>query len=251
MYNPTQIIDVHTHIWLGREKDNREGILYLAERGNSPRIGVSTLGGGHIPTEQNIEDCNRVTADFIRDYPELIRGWCYINPRHANALDVAKRGMNDQAMFGIKLWVATKCDDPLVFPIAEYCCENDIPVLIHALDKSTGNLEFESRGINVRNLAKRYPELRIVMAHVGGNEYTGIRPIIDCPNVSVDICGMIHRADTVEYAVERIGAERIMYGTDMSSKAQFESFLGRVTSIGISDEDKDRILFGNAFALGM
>ena len=245
------MIDVHTHIWLGRVEDNRKGILYAAERYGCTRMGVSTLGGGHIPNEQNIEDCNKATADFIRDYPGLIRGWCYVNPRHENALDVAKRGMNDQAMFGIKLWVATKCDDPLVFPIAEYCCENDIPVLIHALDKSTGNLEFESRGINVRNLAKRYPELRIVMAHVGGNEYTGIRPIIDCPNVSVDICGMIHRADTIEYAIERIGVKRIMYGTDLSAVAQYDSFVGRVTALDISDEDKERIFTTNALDLGM
>ncbi|MBQ4051337.1 MAG: amidohydrolase [Oscillospiraceae bacterium] len=239
------IIDTHTHLWLGREKECREAILRAAEEYGYLRAGVSTLYS-ELPSEEEITACNKATADFIRNYPELIFGWCYLNPRHKNTLDVLKRGLEEQRMTGVKLWIATLCDDPAVDPIAEYCSEHHIPVLIHALDKTVGQMKYESKGIHVRNLAKRFPELKILMAHMGGNEYTGIKPIIDCPNVSVDLCGVVHRADSLEYAIERLGIDRILYGTDMVGGGAFWNNIGRVEALELSAEEKAQIYHKNA-----
>jgi len=242
---------MHTHLWLGRVNQCRDALLRAAEAYNYLRVYVSTLGGGALPNEAQIRECNAASAEFIRDYPNLVRGWCYVNPRHTNSIDVIKRGIYEQRMTGVKLWIATLCDDPLVFPIAEFCIENNLPLLIHALDKTVGQCEFESVGMNVRNLALRYPELRIIMAHLGGNEYTGIRAISDCKNVTVDISGVIHRADTLEYAIERVGVNRLMYGTDMSGNAPGWSGIGRVDALDISDSDKRRIFLDNAVEYGL
>lgn len=246
-----KILDMHTHLWLGRVNQCRDALLSAAETYNYLRVYVSTLGGGALPDEEQISECNTATADFIRDYPNLVRGWCYVNPRNGNSIDVIKRGIYEQRMTGVKLWIAALCDDPLVFPIAEFCIENNLPLLIHALDKTVGQCEFESVGMNVRSLALRYPELRIVMAHLGGNEYTGIRAISGCKNVTVDISGVIHRADTLEYAIERVGVKRLMYGTDMSGNAPFLSVVGRVKALGISEADKRRIFLDNALEYGL
>lgn len=241
------IIDVHTHLWLGREKECRDAILRAAEEYGYIRAGVSTLCS-ELPDEEEIAACNAATADFIRDYPGLIFGWCYLNPRHGNALDVLKKGLEEQQMTGVKLWIATLCDDPLTDPIAAYCSEHHIPVLIHALDKTVGQMQYESKGIHVRNLAMRFPELKILMAHMGGNEYTGIRPVADCNNVWVDLCGVNHRADSLEYAIERLGTGRILYGTDMVGDGAFWNNIGRVEALDLSDDEKAQIYHKNAEA---
>lgn len=243
-----KIIDMHAHLWLGRIEECRNAILKAADMYSYESVYVSTLRS-YIPDEAEIEACNTATAEFMRDYPNLVGGWCYVNPKNNNSIDVIKRYTEDCGMVGVKLWCATKCDDILVDPIAEYCVRHDLPVLIHALDKSVG--ENTSIGINVRNLALRHPKLRIIMAHLGGNEYTGIRAIADCKNVMVDICGVVCRADTLEYAVERIGTHRLMYGTDISSDAPFWMVIGRVNALPLPDEDKRRILYTNAHEYGL
>ena len=239
------IIDIHTHLWLGREQACRNAILRAAEEYGYLHAGVSTICS-EIPDEEEISLCNDATAAFIREHPGLIFGWCYLNPRHQNALDVLKRGMEDQRMKGVKLWIASLCDDPVVDPVASYCAENNIPVLIHALDKTVGQMRYESKGIHVRALAKRFPELKIIMAHMGGNEYTGIRAIADCPNVWTDLCGVMHRADSLEYAIERLGIKRILYGTDMVGEGSFWNNIGRVEALEISDDEKAQIYRQNA-----
>jgi len=246
-----KIIDIHTHLWLGSADNDRAGILKAAEAYGYERVYVSTLGGGSNPTPEQVDACNETSARFIADYPELVRGWVYVNPRHDNKLDVIKRGIEDRRMTGVKLWIATLCDDPLVYPVAEYCIDHKLPVLIHALDKTVGQGEFESVGMNVRNLALRYPELKIVMAHLGGNEYTGIRAIRGCPNVTVDISGVFCRADTLKYAIERIGVDRLMYGTDLSGNMPFWNYIGRVNELKISPADKEKIFRLNAINFGL
>ncbi len=83
-------------------------------------------------------------------------------------------------MRGMKLWVSTFCDDPLVFPLAEQCAAYDIPVLVHAFHKSVGQLPYESVGENVANLAKRYPGVRFIMAHLGANGYRELKSVRRC-----------------------------------------------------------------------
>lgn len=244
------ILDMHTHLWRGQIERCRTAILRSAERYNCIRTYVSTLGSFQ-PDEEEIQICNAATADFIHDYPSLIRGWCYLNPRHANVMEVLRRGMEEQGMSGVKLWCATYCDDPLVNPIAEYCIEHDIPVLIHALDKSVQQIPYESTGVHVRALAKRYPQLRIIMAHMGGNEYTGVRAVADCPNVMMDICGVLCRADTITYAIERVGVGRLLYGTDQIGEAPYWMHIGRVNALDIPAEDKERIFWKNAVEYGL
>ncbi len=243
------LIDMHTHLWLGRVDACRAAILRAAGLYGYDRVYVSTLRSA-VPDEEEIDACNAATAAFMRDEPSLVRGWCYLNPRNANWKDVLERGLND-GMTGVKLWVATYCDDPLVDPIAEYCIERRLPVLIHALDKTVGQGTYESKGMNVRRLALRYPSLRIIMAHMGGNEYTGIRAVADCPNVMVDLCGVIYRADALEYAVERLGAGRILYGTDLSSDTPFWRNIGKVNALPIPQYDKERIFWRNAADYGL
>lgn len=240
------IIDVHAHLWRGKYEDDRQALLKAIEVHGIRKIFISSLGC-YIPDEDEIEELNQATAETLVRYPDSFEGYVYVNPRHANAVDVLKRGIEEQGCKGMKLWVATYCDDESVNPLFEECIKYDVPILIHSFYKATDQLPNESLGKHVRNIALRYPESKIIMAHLGADCYDGIPPIADLKNVSVDISGSIYRADDLNYTIRRIGADRILFGTDMG--ASFNMSYGQILEADCSEEDREKMLSGNTIKL--
>ena len=240
------MIDAHAHLWLSRPEQCRKYILQAAEQFGISQVYVSTLDGDEMkPNEEIIEACNQATADFMKDYPGLIRGYVYINPQNTNAMDVMRRGMEEQGMSGVKLWVSCLCDDPSVYPLAESLIEYGKPLLIHAFYKATGQYSGESTCLHVRNLAKRYPELKIIMAHLGGEAYHGIRAIRDCENVWVDHSGTLVGSNDLAHAVRLLGTNRILFGSDMSVGG-FEPSYGQMLEVAVSEKQREDMLWRNA-----
>jgi predicted TIM-barrel fold metal-dependent hydrolase len=150
-------------------------------------------------------------------------------------------------MIGMKLWIATFCDDPLNYRFIEKCIDYDIPILLHAWRKTVGQRACESTPERVANIAKRYPEGTFIMAHIAGNCYYGVKPVLDCENVYIDFCGSVFRADDLEYAVELVGAKRILFGTDMPGSYLVSE--GQVWEANISEEEKEMIMWKNTARL--
>lgn len=241
------IIDIHAHLWDGRfERDKRE-IVKACRVYNISRACISSLGS-HFPGMDEISRLNSETHKFMMEEPELIDGFCYINPWNSDCLDMLKRGIEDFGMSGMKLWVATCCDDPKVFPLAEKCIEYKVPVLVHAFHKATGQLESESRGTNVGNLALKYSELKIIMAHLGANCHRELKPVQNFKNVSVDISGTIFRRDDIDYTKKLLGASRILFGTDMPG-ATFLANYGQIEEADLDSNERELIYYKNALRL--
>jgi hypothetical protein len=209
---------------------------------------VSTLFPGIAhPDEGQIKNANDITHNFMRLEPGLVHGMAYLNPLNGNTQDELKRRIEDGGMSGIKLWIAVPCDHEAVNPIAEKAIEYDIPILIHAFYKAVEEIPGETRGFNVRNLAKRYPELKIIMAHLGGNVYDAIKCIKDCKNVYTDFSGTLFRRDDLDYTIKHIGSDRVLFGSDFP--IAFEDCLGQVRGADISDEQRKDIFYRNAAKL--
>jgi predicted TIM-barrel fold metal-dependent hydrolase len=238
------LIDMHTHLWKGEYAKNKLSLLAAAEAYNIDEIYVSSLGSLY-PDKDEIQESNKATYEFMQEQPKLIRGYCYINPTLNNCMDTLKLGIEEQHMSAMKLWVATFCDDPKVFPLIEKCIEYDIPILAHAFYKAVDQLEYESLGVNVAHLARRYPEAKIIMAHMGANCYSQIKQIRELKNVSVDISGSLYRRDEVDYVKKAIGSERILFGTDMPG-ANFLVNLGQIEEAALTAEEKENIYYKNA-----
>ena len=240
------IIDVHTHIWAGDYEGSARELLKACELYGISKIYVSGLKS-HVPDEDEIDRLNRDVVRFMREHPGLAEGYCYVNPPHPNSPDVLRRGVEDFGMSGMKLWVASLCSDPAVFPLVEMCIDYNIPILIHAFHKAVGQLPAESDGTHVALLAARYPEAKILMAHLGGNCYHGIKAVRDCPNVWVDISGTLFRRDELDYTVRQIGAERVLFGSDMP--IAYLVNVGQVEEAELTPHERELIYRRNAEAL--
>lgn len=239
-------IDVHTHLAADRFDP---AIFTQGERLGITTFLCSNIGAyAHHPRPDEVHEMNSLMARELARHPGRLLGYCYVNPRGGRAsLDDLRRCVEEHGMVGIKLWVSTLADDPLVDPFLEYAAERRLIVLTHAWRKTIGQLPFESTAVHVAAMARRHPDVRILMAHLGGQAESAINTVQPYPNVAVDTSGTIIGSGEVALAVDRLGADRVAFGSDLHHAGLAEN-VGKVLGAGLSAEDRDRVLGGNAAA---
>ncbi len=239
------IIDSHVHII---KPDDTGKLVESASRSKIGILLICSLGiRGYTsyPTAEDVVAANDCTLEAIERFPNEVRGICYATPqRPEESLAEIDRCIASGPMLGIKLWVAAKASDPSVEAIARKAVELDVPILQHAWNKATGNMEDESTPADVAVLAQKFPKLRIHMAHLYGAGFRGIADIAPYPNIYADTSGGEPEAGILKYAVREMGAERILFGSDAPGRG-FGVQLGKVAGADISEADRDMILWEN------
>lgn len=238
------VIDIHAHIWLGRERENILSLKKAALDFGIERLLISPLGS-HQPDQEEIRLLNRNARALCHQDP-LFSRYVTVAPEHSNALAVLEEGIQEGAA-GMKLWVSCLCDDPRCDALYHLCAEARLPVLVHTFSKTAGQLPRESTGVHLRNAAVRNPETIFIMAHLGGNCYHGIPLIRDLGNVYTDFSGSGSRGDDLPYALEQLGPERILFGTDMPGS--YVMSWGQLLSAGLSPREHNLICRANALRL--
>ncbi len=236
-------IDAHTHLDRGRFDP---AIFALGERLGIDLFLCSNIGGFQAhPGLDEVREMNRVLVGELRRHPEHLRGYCYVNPRYGReSLDDVRRNVEEHGMIGIKLWIATLADDPLCDPILEYAAEHRLIVLAHAWRKTVGRFPYESTAVNISAAARRHPQARFLMAHIGGQAESAINTVRDIPNIAVDTSGTIIGADEVSLAVERLGASRVVFGSDLHH-VDLAANVGKVLSADLDPDESARVFGGN------
>lgn len=237
------MIDAHVHL---HGPNLAAGTLEEGDRLGVKLFVCSTVVGmGYYPSFDKVRTSNDDLYAVMQRYPERVAGYCYVNPRNGRqALEDFRRRIEDQQMIGLKLWVATLCDDPLVYPFIEQAIAYRVPILIHAWRKTIGQLPYESTAEHVVNLARRYPEARILMAHMAGQVESSVNQIAPYPNVYTDTSGSPIGGAEVSIAVRRLGAERVIFGSDLYG-ACLASNIGKVLGAGLSREELDLVMGQN------
>ncbi|MCC7355855.1 MAG: amidohydrolase family protein [Anaerolineae bacterium] len=243
------IVDAHTHL-------DKDGHLYPAFLKSCAEFDVQYVWCSCVglpsyieyPTVEEVRQANEAVRAEMRRLSGFMYGYVYVNPRlGAAALDEFKRGL-DAGMHGLKLWVACRHSDPLVFPLIEYTIERKVPALLHAWRKAGGNEPGHSVPLDVAELARRYPEAKLIMAHLGGDWEHGIKAVRDTPNVLVDICMSVVEAGQVEMAVRELGHERVVFGSDGPAN-DLRANIGKLQGAYLSSDERRAIESGNMLRL--
>jgi predicted TIM-barrel fold metal-dependent hydrolase len=237
--------DSHVHVY---DDANAEVVLDAAARFGVERVFVSCLGPGPLPFQPTLEECrrfNRVTSRMRARHPAQVIAYCYANPRHeGEALAEFRTCVEDLGMRGLKLWMACYCDDPRVFPLIEQAIAYDVPVLIHTWSIVGGSKENESEAPHVARLAGRYPEARILMAHMSGDWLRGLKAIRAYPNVRVDTSGIDPEESQVETAVAELGPQRVLFGSDIPIR-DLGSQLAKILGARVDERTRACLLWDN------
>ena len=190
------IIDMHGHIFCSNLENDKREVLETIERYHIDWVYLSAIElTNQVPNEAEIEEWNAAQYQFEKEHPECIRSYCRVNFLNKNAVDVAKRGIYDHNVVGLKLLSEAPMDDPRINPVVEEAIKANVPLLIHTSHKAPGSPMYpqESNSIHIAHLAVRYPEAKIIMAHTGGNAYLAVKRVQPYSNVAIDISGSLLR----------------------------------------------------------
>jgi len=250
-------IDCHSHI-KNKVWDvsglTPESLLEAADKLGIDSFCCSTLTFG-MPTPEEFRMCNEAVLKAMREYPSKILGYCFVNPGYQteSLREIEKRVVED-GMMGVKLYNQYRCTDPVVFPIVRKAIELKVPILQHAgyiTDPAEAaeqpNL---SNAQDIARLASLFPEAMIIEAHLGGGgdwEWA-LKNLRKARSVYVDTSGSVIDMGMIEKAVKYLGAERLLFATDLS----MEEGVGKILDAKISNDER-RLIFGDNMSriLGM
>jgi len=240
------IYDFHVHTTTTK-------ILPLLE--SAARAGISrmnilgdVLRFGYYPDAQQIKQINKETACLIKKY-DFLKGFCFINPGLPEK-EVLQE-MERCAMLGfsgIKLEASVNVRDSRLKPVMKAARNLKLIVLHHSWYKTTGKLPRESEPVDLAFLAGRFPEVPLVVAHLRGCGFRGIQDLKPFPQVYFDTSGGQPVSGILEYAVEHLGPERIVFGSDVyyPGGRDFAVQISCVQKAGIKEKEKRLILSLNA-----
>ena len=242
-----RIWDLHCHLSgvSGRTPDERMAqLMEYADRMGIERICIYmgwpfTLN----PSPERLREENDQVLAALSHWHDRAFGFCYVSGEHVEAsLQEIDRCIGDGPMVGIKLWVARRSSAAELDPIIERAARYKAVIFQHTWFKTDGgNYPGESTPLDLVELARRHPETPLICGHTGGTWELGIRAVRDVKTISVDLAGSDPTNGMVEMAVRELGAERVIYGSDVGGRS-FASQQGKVQGARISDEAK-RLIF--------
>lgn len=248
-----RIIDAHTHPVSARKGTTRAEVDWLVKHGRS--LGVEhmvslgdVLRHGRFPTEAQIAAINDDSAKVQAFYPDYFSTLCFLNPtlgeRAVNR--ELERCLSRHRFVGIKLEICNNARDACMRWVMEAARRWQLPVLQHSWSMThIRQRSFHTDPRDTATLGRRYPDVTIIMAHLSGCEWRGVLEIKHLPNVVVDTSGGIPTEGLIEYAVEQLGIDRVLYGSDLPGRAASVA-IDRVLGTALSRAEKQKILFHNA-----
>src|SRR5438876_606450 len=179
--NSGMLIDVHAHFYhAGAPRSDwheRNASRLAAGRKIGVTIHVASILGSwgrtspiYFPSPRDVEAGNTALLALGREHSDVIRGYVTVNPNytsHARGEIVRCLGAG---MVGIKLAASRRATDPLLDPICELARERGVPVLHHVWQHRTRDWPGQeaSDGPELVALATRHPQVRFILAHIGG-----------------------------------------------------------------------------------
>ena len=150
-------------------------MIEAADKLGIDQLCCSILTPRRPATADGFRECNHWVAEAMRRFPGRVLGYCYVNPGHGReALEEIRRCVEERGFMGVKLYNEYTCTEPVVFPIVELAIELGVPILQHA-GHNHHVLEDQPRlsdGGHVAELSHRYPEAKLICAHVcGGGDW--------------------------------------------------------------------------------
>jgi predicted TIM-barrel fold metal-dependent hydrolase len=252
-----RIIDVHTHPVLDHKGAKPAEIKSLIAHGRRHGIvHMIALGDvlvyGFTPNAAQLRAINNESAMVARLHPDYFTAFVYLNPRLGERATMAEaeRCAALPGFRGIKLEIACNAAHSCMRHVAKAARTFNFPVLQHSW--STSNMvrdrSFQSDPIDTALFARRNPDVKVIMAHLTGIGFRGVLEAKGLPNLYVDTSGGWPEEGLVEFAIEHLGPDRLLYGSDIPVRESAIT-IGRILGARISAADRHKVLFGNTARL--
>lgn len=188
---------------------------------------------------------NDLVKRAVEAHPKKLAGFVWPDPRRSDARKLVRKALTDWGFKGVKLHPLIHAflpNDDSVYPIMEEARVANVPVLIHS-----GHPPF-SLPWSIGELAENFKDVKIVMLHMGHGHGVYIKAAIDTArrydNIYLETSGMPMQTKIKE-AVETLGDERVMYGSDFPFHDPAVE-IARITASGLSKAQLEKVFYSNA-----
>lgn len=236
------IIDCHGHLGAVNQFhipwNDAPGMLKVMDN-----LGIDTIC---ISAHASISSDYRLGNDLVRkaakNYPGRFLGYIGINPHYPGEIEAELERCETPEVNLIKIHPVShsySANDSNYRAMWNWANQKECVVLSHTWggDKYCDPLIFE-------RLASDHPKVKIILGHSGAN-WEGLRHSVEVvrkrDNVYLDITMSFVYFGLVEYLDEKVGSDKILYGSDMPY-IEASAGLGKVVYSRIKDEDKEKIL---------
>jgi predicted TIM-barrel fold metal-dependent hydrolase len=233
------IIDFHTHVGEDIGDEDLQSMDFERLKKSMDKWGVDksvvfpiNCHGSLIEDSLEILERSK-TEDWIIPFLR-------IDPKEMSKDELG--GLLDRGFRGLKLHSRSQdfnIDDEDYFWIYEICDKKGLPVLFHCSMK-----ESQSHPDRIFRVAEKFSGLKIVMAHMFGGSSIFAKEAVKYPNLYADTSINLGSLPQ-KIAVEKYGFKRLLFGSDIPYDSQGVAIL-KVKEAGLSKEDEDLILGGNA-----
>jgi predicted TIM-barrel fold metal-dependent hydrolase len=253
------IVDVHTHTPTHRDRvPDEERVVNTAWRPDREVIATTTwadydrmadaasvdvaitcliaakreaTGGVYVAPDR----INDTTADFVAAAPTRRIGFASVHPDDPGAMAELERSIGDLGLRGLKLGPNYQDFDPLspsALLVYEWAAARRIPILFH---QGTSPIRMAplryAHPLVMDEVAIRFPELRVVMAHIGHPwQADTIAVIRKHPHVYADVSAGFYRPWSF-YTAMRLATEwnvlpKLLLGSDYPIATTAETIAG-------------------------
>ena len=163
-----------------------------------PASAPQAYGPAAEPADWYQGNVNDATATFVRAHPERLIGFMALHPHDPHCLDELERCRTDLGLRGIKLGANYQNFDPLearALAIYERAQREGLPILFHQGTSPVRDAPIRlAHPLLMDEIAMRYPDLKIIMAHMGHPWQADTCVVIrKHPNVYADISANFYR----------------------------------------------------------
>lgn len=206
---------------------------------------------GPSPNGRQIKTLNDETAKIVSMAPHFFIGFCYLNPTLGERAvrQEVDRCVGEMGFRGLKLEIANNARDACMKSVMHAAEAHDVPVLQHTWGQTKiKQRSHHSDPEDTCILAKRHPNVRIIMAHLTGCGYRGVLAARGIDNLWVDTSGGSPEAGIVEHAVANLGSQRVLYGSDLPIR-DLPAAIGQVSGSPLTAKEKENIFYNNTAKL--
>lgn len=245
------VVDFHTHYTGGRflHKHQRPyDVRHVLNEMDTNGIEMNLL----LPKDGFFVDCERDNDGIIQvvaQYPERFVGTGTVNPRFTDhAVSEMKRCLANEHMIGMKFHPWLQAFSPLdtsFMLLAEEANHYQTMFFFH-----DGTPPY-TEPLQIAEVARRFPNLTVVLGHSGLHDLwrEALAAAQRYDNIWLCFCCCPYWG-MQKIAMEMAG-ERILWGSDypMMTQRDVRDMIRQVEFLSVSDEIKEKILYGNAKSL--
>ncbi|MFC1673132.1 amidohydrolase family protein [Pseudomonadota bacterium] len=200
-------------------------------------------------------EMNWLNNDYIREvvemYPGRFIGMGMTPPPDLEDPRDAVRKISDEYGFpGVKVipsWQGFSLDDPIFAPALEEMVDRNLVLEPHTDHGFMSPTKYDSVH-SLFEVAKRYPELRILAPHLGGLLclYSLHAPMKDVLKNITFVGSVPTSLKMIEFAVAAVGADRVTFGSDFPFNPSHDqcSLIDTVEGLNLMEEEKDMLAHG-------